>query len=377
MKEYYISSTKCSIQERQTKNYGRVFDVVFRIVTLDGTEKQKKLSGFKTKTLAKQAHADFITQHCELVKNNPLKKKNAPEKQEPTVGELIPLYIASLHNQNKESSIYEKINIYNTFVLPKYRDTKISDLTKEELYLWQDDIWSRKNERTGEFFSYSYLCKIRTFFSSFLEWVEDRYSYPNNLLKTKRPKRRAPKSKMSFWTVDEFQKFIDVVDDPTYRCFFILLFYTGRRKGEILALSPEDLHGSYISFDKSLTRKTLDDQPYKVTSTKADKTQDIPICKKVQQALEQYEPRQAPFLFGGDTPLSENTVTRTFNRYCEIAGVKEIRIHDLRHSFVSMLIHKGANLMVVADLIGDTVEQVIKTYGHMYDDDKINIINNL
>lgn len=39
-----------------------------------------------------------------------------------------------------------------------------------------------------------------------------------------------------------------------------------------------------------------------------------------------------------------------------------------------MLIHLGANFMVVADLIGDTVEQVTKTYGHLYQEDKLSII---
>ena len=74
--EYYISSNKYSLHERQTKR-GRVYDVVFRIITLDGDEKQKKLSGFTTKALAKQAYVDFVTSKCELVKNNPIKKKKS------------------------------------------------------------------------------------------------------------------------------------------------------------------------------------------------------------------------------------------------------------------------------------------------------------
>ena len=57
--------------------------------------------------------------------------------------------------------------------------------------------------------------------------------------------------------------------------------------------------------------------------------------------------------------------------------MEPIRIHDLRHSFVSMLLHKGANFMVVADLIGDTVDQVIKTYGHLYESDKKATIDSL
>ena len=76
MKEhFYISSTKYTLQERMTKNRGRVYDVVFRIITLDGTEKQKKLSGYSTKTAAKNAYTEFVTEYCELVKNNPIKKK--------------------------------------------------------------------------------------------------------------------------------------------------------------------------------------------------------------------------------------------------------------------------------------------------------------
>ena len=104
--EFYISSTKYSLQERMTRR-GKVYDVVFRIVTLDGYEKQKKLSGFSSKTLAKQGYTDFITQRCELVKNNPIKKKD-PNKQELLVGDLIREYLATLSNQNKASSVYGK-----------------------------------------------------------------------------------------------------------------------------------------------------------------------------------------------------------------------------------------------------------------------------
>lgn len=375
MKEYYISSTKCSIQERQTKNNGKLYDVVFRIVTLDGTEKQKKLSGFKTKTLAKQAHADFITEKCELVKNNPVKKKDKT-KQEPTLGDLVPQYIAAMHNQTKESTIYDRKLQIESYILPDLKNVKMTELTKERLYEWQDKLWATKNPRTQEYFSYAYLTKIRGTFAAFLSWAEQRYDYPNNFSKIKKPKRRTPKTEMQFWTEDQFKQFINVVDDPTFKTIFVMLFYTGRRKGEILSLTPDDIKGIQITFNKSLTRKTLDDSTYKVTSTKTDKIQTLPISRQVQQALKEYE-YNSPFLFGGDTPIHENTLTYQFKKYCAKAELDPIRIHDLRHSFVSLLIHKGANLMVVADLIGDTVEQVMKTYGHMYQDDKIEIINSL
>ena len=113
-----------------------------------------------------------------------------------------------------------------------------------------------------------------------------------------------------------------------------------------------------------------------MTSTKAEKSHIVPICKTVQKELSIYC-GASPFLFGGEKPLGENKVRRTFLAYCEKAGIAPIRIHDLRHSFVSMLIHMGANFTVIADLISDTVEQVIKTYGHMYETDKQTVIERI
>ena len=147
-KEYYISSTKYSLQERQTKR-GRVYDVIFRVVTPDGIEQQKWLSGFTTKALAKQAYVDFVTSKCELVKNSPIKKKD-PYKKEPTVRELLQEYIASLSNQNKDSTIYSKQGTYRIYIIPYLGDIPVKDLTKERLYKWQDNLWQTKNPRAGE-----------------------------------------------------------------------------------------------------------------------------------------------------------------------------------------------------------------------------------
>ena len=372
--EFYISSTKYSLQERMTRR-GKVYDVVFRIVTLDGYEKQKRLSGFATKTLAKEGYTDFVTQKCQLVKNNPIKKKD-PTKQDLLVGDLIREYLSTLFNQNKANSIYSKQKVYKKFVLPYFEKTKVKDLTKEALYRWQDSIWQTKNPRTGKYYSHKYLSTIRALFRTFLGWCENRYGIKNNFDSVEKPKRRAQKTKMQIWTREDFEKFIRVVDDPMYHAFFTLLFFTGRRKGEIFALSPADIKKDSIIIDKSLTRKTFNGEPYEVTSTKADKVQEIPVCPTVQEELKNYH-GGSPFFFGGSSPIADNTLRRAFRSYCAKADVPPIRIHDLRHSFVSMLIHLGANLMVVADLIGDTVEQVTKTYGHLYESDKREIIAKL
>ena len=372
MEKYYISSNKYSISERKTKLRGKVYDIRFRLVDLSGNEIHKKISGFETKALAKQGYLEFVQEHCEFVRNSPVKKK-APEKEKLLVGDLVRQYMATLGNQNKYSSIYDKNNIFRIYILPKYENTTIDKLTKEELYVWQDELWATKNPRNGNYFSYKYLAKIRGQFGTFLTWVEQRYGIHNNLNNVIKPKRTQAKKEMCFWTRKQFDSFLSIVDDPTYHALFTFMFYTGRRKGELFALSKSDIKKDGIVINKSLTRKTLDGNSFGITSTKANKTQLIPICDIVKKEIANYKGGDK-FYFGGDNPLADNTVRRKFIEYTEKSGLPRIRIHDLRHSFVSMLIHLGANFMSIADLIGDEVEQVIKTYGHLYQEDKLSIL---
>lgn len=374
MEKFYIRSNKYSTIERKTKR-GKVFDIVFRVITIDGEEKQKKLSGFSSKALAKQGYLDFVQEYCELLKHNPFKKKNS-DKEEPLVGDLFKEYLSTLGNDNKFTTVYDKENIFRIFIAPYFADKKIKALTTQELVGWQDAVWNTKNKKTDEYYSYKYLSRVRGHFNTFLSWVEKRYGYKNNMPDVPKKKKRASRTEMKFWTKEQFDKFISNVTEPTYHALFTFMFYTGRRKGELFALTPADVQPKSIKVNKSLTRKTKTNKSYEITSTKAEKKQTLPICKTVQAEIANYKP-SAPFYFGGEKPLAATTVARVFEKYTNFAGLPKIRIHDLRHSFVSMAIHLGGNFMVIADLIGDTVEQVMKTYGHLYQEDLINIVNSI
>lgn len=371
MEKYYIRSNKYSTHERQTKR-GRVYDVLFRIITLDGEEKQKKLSGYKTKGAAKEAYLEFVKKYCEFKKGTVI-KESLSDADNLTLNELVAIYIASLGNQNKESTLYDKINIYKTVILPQLGKCRLRDLTKERLLQWQDELWAMRKPKTNEFYSHARLSNIRTALSALLTWASERYAYNNPLPQIKKPKRRTQKTEMQFWTKDEFEQFISAVANSTYHALFTMLFYTGRRKGEVLALQNTDVTERGIRFNKTYSRKTTDGSKYKITTTKNERSAITPICTPLRTELDTYIP-SGPFYFGGTAPIHENTLAHAFERYVAKSGVKPIRIHDLRHSFVSMLIHLGASVYVVADLIGDTVEQVLKTYGHLYETDRREII---
>lgn len=400
MIKYYIYSNKYSIHERKTKLYGLVYDIYFYIIELDGTQKQKKLSGYKTKALAKQAYLEFINEFCEPIKFG-VKVQSRVKKQDLTIEQLFPLYMASIINQNKDSVIYERTHSFKKNLMPYFKDFTLKQMTTEALYCWQDKLWATKNPKTNQFYSFNYLSKIRTMLSAFLTWCETRYGNPNNLLKVKMPKRRSPKKEMQIWKQEDFFNFIKAIDFDikkltdklktdkanklikeqlnklmNYRMFFYIAFYTGRRKGEILALNIEDVKLNSIKFTKSLTRKTIGKETYKVTSSKTEKQESSPICPALAKELKKFK-GQSPFFLGGEKPIHENTLARIFKYYTELSGNKAIRIHDLRHSFVSMMIHLGAPLTVCASLIGDTLTQVTETYAHLYTEDKEKYLNKL
>jgi integrase len=180
---------------------------------------------------------------------------------------------------------------------------------------------------------------------------------------------------MKFWTREQFEQFIAVVDDPMYHALFTFMFFTGRRKGELFALYKTDVKSDKITFNKSVNRRTFGMETWEITTTKADKSCVIPISTPVREEIKRYTPpADGQFYFGGKKPLAPTTVERKFKYYTQLAGVPQIRIHDLRHSYASLVIHLGGSVYTVAFLLSDTVEMVLKTYGHLMESDMLDIL---
>ena len=364
MADYYIASNKYSIKERKLQDGKTVYDIQFRIQDTTGKIHNKMIRGFINKTKAKEGYLDFVKDNCEFL---PSYKKIDIKKADVIFNDAFFKYLWSLKetNQNKESTIYDKNKIFELFVLPYFKNN-ILPIQRKDLEEWQNNLLKENH-------SYKYVCKVRAYFSSFLTWCETEYEIPNNFRYVKRPVKRASNHIIKFWSKEEFTHFISGVDDDMYKTIFILMFYTGRRKGEILSLNKKDinLNKRTITWCRSVTYKfarSSNANTYLITSTKRDKIQTLPIADIVYDTLVQYfdnHELNGEFIFGGNRPLAENTLRRKFNYYCDLAELEQIRIHDLRHSFASMLLHNGTNYQTIATLIGDTTQQVIQTYCHI------------
>lgn len=361
-----------SISSRQTAKKGTVYDARFRVVDGSGKEVQKRLCGFKTKAEAKRAAVKFLSHY---VPPAPVAAAPAFDQTEKISFEkALAAFLAVDKVQTKESTQYEKVGLYAKHITPYFRGIDIRAITKRMVAEWQDTMWAMRAPN-GKLYSQKHLLKLRSMLSRLLAWCSERYDTVNYLKDLSTPKRREVKKEIEFYDLAEFTRFIAQADEPQWRTAFMFLFYIGCRVGEMQALSESDITDDGVVINKTLTKKTFDDTPYKRTETKNYKNRVVPIPEVLRAALSEYlawkraNGYSEAYLFGGDTPLPLQSIRNHLNRYADAAGVKRIRIHGFRHSYVSMCAHVGATPLAISKLIGDTVSTVMQVYMHLWADD--------
>lgn len=311
-----------------------------------GARKQKMKRGFKLQREAKEWERSFL----EKVQGTPTM----------TFQTLYELYIEDLKAHAKESTYRSQRNLISKHVLPFFKDRKINEITPADVRKWQTDI---KQSTLGEYSQYSANCRLSSVFNFAMRY----YNLPSNPCQMVKTVGKVTKS-VNFWTLEEFKAFLQTVDDEIMRIAFLTLFYSGIRCGELLALTINDfdadnktitIRGTFHRFNKTDV----------ITEPKTDHSKrTIPIPDFLVTALESviamiYEPEPNDRIF--QTVTSSRLYT-AIEKGSTAAGIKRIRVHDLRHSHVSLLINMGFSTFLIAERIGDTVEMVNKIYGHLY-----------
>ena len=132
-----------------------------------------------------------------------------------------------------------------------------------------------------------------------------------------------------------------------------MLYWCGIREGELLALTPADFdfEKHTVTINKSYQRLNKQDVITTPKTPKSNRVIQMPqfLCDEIQDYLKQLygvEPDSRIF------PISKNYLHREMDRGCKETGVKRIRIHDLRHSHISLLIDMGFTALAIAERVG-------------------------
>lgn len=174
---------------------------------------------------------------------------------------------------------------------------------------------------------------------------------------TKTPLKR--KNEIKFWTEDEFKRFVEFVTYEEHKKIFTVLFYTGLRKSELFGLKYSDIHGYELHLTETVKRNgssyVIEDK-FKNDQSKRI----VPLPKWLDLG------NGKGYIFN---PKKYSHINRDFDNWIKRAGVQRIRIHDLRHSYVAMLINKGVDIYTIAKIVGhSSIKTTLDTYGHLYDE---------
>lgn len=143
--------------------------------------------------------------------------------------------------------------------------------------------------------------------------------------------------------------------------------HTGMRKGELLSLKWEQVRNGYIY----------------LTKTKSDKSRQIMINDRVAQVFRELRAKnkwKSPYVFCGPDGKPLQDVKRSFAGACRRAGIEDCHFHDLRHTFASQLLMKGASLRAVQKLLGHAESRTTDRYAHLSQEhllDSVNLLNDL
>ena len=187
------------------------------------------------------------------------------------------------------------------------------------------------------------------------------------------------RKEMSYWTVEEYSKFSDeMMDKPISYYAFQMLYWTGIRVGELLALTAGDFDfkNNMLTINKSYQRLHGEDVITTPKTEKSNRTIKMPqfLCDEMQEYLKMfYSPSNSDRIF----PISKSYLHHEMDRGAKAAGVKRIRIHDLRHSHVSLLINQGYQAAAIADRVGHETVEITDRYTHIYPSKQNEMANTL
>ena len=195
------------------------------------------------------------------------------------------------------------------------------------------------------------------------------YNLKENPCKKVKKMGKSDANKLEFWTKAEYDRFIAGVEPGSEDyLIFEILFWTGIREGELLALnlSDFDMGGNLLHINKTYNRIRKRDVIDTPKTENSVRTIDIPnfLKEEVQEyAKKHYGFPEDQRLF----PIVARTLQKRLKKYEALTGVKPIRVHDIRHSHVAYLIYQGVEPLIIKERLGHKdIQMTLNTYGHLY-----------
>lgn len=319
-----------------------------------GNSRQKKKMGFDRKKDAKEWESDFI------------KKRSTDLSMK--FSDLTALYLEDIRTRLRTTTVNIRESLIKNHVLPYFGKIPVNQITPNMIREWQNNLLSAVSP-TGNPYSHTYLREIHVQMTNIFNFAVKYYNLHENPCTKVGCIGKSKKGSINFWTLEEFQQFITYFnDDIENRLIFTMLYYTGMRIGELQALTMNDIDikNHTISISKTYYRKGGKDYINPPKTPKSKRIIQIPdfLVEMISEYIRKlYGLHKNDRLFR----KHKNNIAYWLKRGCAATNVKEIRLHDFRHSHASLLIEMGFTPLLVAERLGhESVETTLSIYSHLY-----------
>ena len=341
----------------------------------------------------------------------------------PITGKQIQKYRSGFQTKKEAREEYSKLVLTSTAELTEKKKTISFQQFIEETYLpWyktqvKESTYLNRRSTIQKHFSYFYkmatdeiepinvqnwqLELAKEFSPNYIRIVQGMLSIAFDRaivlgIAKKNPSRmvgniKSKKTKVDFWTLEEFQKVISLLYKGDYYEHYLfisfwLLFMTVMRIGEAAALqwSDIDFETGLLNINKTLYYKSMDEYKFVDPKTQAS-VRTIYIDADTIRELKAWRAVQQKVLKGcgfilsySGIPTSKHTLPRALEKLAGLAGVHRIKIHALRHSHASLLISMGENPLLIKERLGhEKIQTTLGTYGHLYPNTNLEVANKL
>ena len=334
--------------------------IQYRYTDWTGKKRKSSKKGFKTKKEAEDWLAHFLLQQA-----------SDPSM---TLKDFWEIYMEDMKKRLKETTVANKEQIFQNCILPYFGDTPINEITAAKIRKWQGEMMEKN-------FKPTYLKSIQNQLSAVMNYAVRFYDLKSNPCKKAGPMGKNDADEKPYWTLEEFNKFADAISDKHEAWMgFQILFWTGMRVGELLALKVDDidLENKTIRIDEGYTRfkgRDIISTPKTENSIRV-----ITIHDELRDSIEEYigclyRPRPGSRLFPEKT---KRFFEHEMDRGIELSGVKRITVHCTRHSHATMLVGMGISPVEVAKRLGHKkVTTTIETYCQSSMENQVKIADTL
>lgn len=254
------------------------------------------------------------------------------------------------HNKLRKRSHWRDLQLYDR-IGAKFGKRKLSEIGRREVQVFHNDLVTV--EKLAPATADHHVVYLRRVLNLAVQWE----------LLEKNPLTNIPLMKVDnkverYLSDEEVKRLVDVLTtDLAFGASYILLFLlsTGARLNEAMQAKWEQ-----IDLENGVWR-------IPATNSKSKKTRSVPLNASAIWVLDQlWTKGKHAFLFVNEaTQKPFVTITRAWYRLRAKAGIENLRVHDLRHSFASFLVNGGRSLYEVQQILGHSDPKVTMRYAHL------------